>query len=324
MRFQKLQILPAWKSQRRQMHPIVTTADLNRVAAEQNQRIAKMIGITPEMPPEQVKQRILAWYAAESSKMAAQDQHPVLFFGKTVDESNRPVAGATIHLSLSNPPNPDSHGVIEKDLQSDVQGYFHYEDAIGKVLVVNVYKNGYYTSKSNCMTFDYTSYRPNPLQPELFYLRPKGPGTDLITSKLGFTSYFDVHVPIDGRPIKVDVLNRNIGNSGQIEFSNVKPEYLQARQASEWSFKMEIPDGGFITENDEFPFQAPENGYHPVVKFDFQKSQLDWADTIQADYYIQFGIPARYGYLHVETSIGSGVRLTYAINPAGSRNLEPK
>ena len=27
--------------------PIVTTADLNRVAAEQNQRIAKMIGITP-------------------------------------------------------------------------------------------------------------------------------------------------------------------------------------------------------------------------------------------------------------------------------------
>jgi hypothetical protein len=158
----------------------------------------------------------------------------------------------------------------------------------------------------------------------VFHLRKKGPGVDLITSKSGFTPWFDVHVPNDGTPIKADLLNRGTSDNGQIEFSNIKPEYLQAKQATEWSFKMEIPNGGFIEENDEFPFDAPEDGYQPVVQFDFQKGQPNWTWNLQKDYYIKFGNPPRYGYFHLETSIGAGVRLTYVINPDGSRYLEPK
>jgi hypothetical protein len=87
---------------------------------------------------------------------------------------------------------------------------------------------------------------------------------------------------------------------------------------------MQASDGGFVEENDEFPFEAPESGYQPTVQFDFQKGQPGWTWDLQKDYYIKFGNPPRYGYLHLETSIGSGIRLTYAINPDGSRNLEPK
>lgn len=87
---------------------------------------------------------------------------------------------------------------------------------------------------------------------------------------------------------------------------------------------MEIPDGGFVEENEEFPFEAPENGYQPVMEFNFQQGQTNWTIHLKDDYYIKFGNPARYGWLHLDTSINSGVRLKYAINPTGSRNLEPK
>ena len=88
---------------------------------------------------------------------------------------------------------------------------------------------------------------------------------------------------------------------------------------------MELTNGGFVEENDEFPFEAPEGGYRSVVDFHFEKGTVNWREDVKKSYYIKFGNPARYGWLHVDTSIlMSGVPLTYAINPDGSRNLEPK
>ena len=80
-----------------------------------------------------------------------------------------------------------------------------------------------------------------------------------------------------------------------------------------------------MEDGDEFPFEAPEEGYRPKVEFDFQQGQLDWTINLKKDYYIKFGNPPQYGRLHLETAIDTdGTRLTYAINPTGSRNLEPK
>ncbi|MEY2466354.1 MAG: hypothetical protein QOD03_875, partial [Verrucomicrobiota bacterium] len=72
-----------------------------------------------------------------------------------------------------------------------------------------------------------------------------------------------------------------------------------------------------------FPFEAPEGGYEPIVKFYFQKIQPDWDTFLKKDFYIRFGNPPIYGRLHVETGIDQkGARLKFAINPDGSRNLE--
>jgi hypothetical protein len=98
------------------------------------------------------------------------------------------------------------------------------------------------------------------------------------------------------------------------------------KKATEWSFEMSIPTGGFVEYHDEeFPFEAPEGGYQPAIKYDFQKGQTNWATDISKDFYFRFGNPPVFGRLHLETTIGnSAVRLTYAINPDGSRNLEPQ
>jgi hypothetical protein len=66
-------------------------------------------------------------------------------------------------------------------------------------------------------------------------------------------------------------------------------------------------------------------GYQSTIRFDFKKDQPYWAEGISKDYYIKFGNPPVYGRLHVETQIDlDSVRLTYAINPDGTQNLEPQ
>ena len=60
------------------------------------------------------------------------------------------------------------------------------------------------------------------------------------------------------------------------------------------------------------------------MKF-YEKLQKASSEEDVKDYYIKFGSPPRYGRLHLETLIEmQGARLTYAINPTGSRNLEPQ
>lgn len=287
--------------------------DFAKISAEQNEWLAKNAGITSGMTKEQAQEKMLEWYQAQAAKMAARDQNPILFYGETVDESNQPLSGVSIHFSLNG-------GLLEKDLQSDANGDFNFSGAVGKLLVIDVHKNGYYTSKSNRVDFDYTSYQPNPLRPELFYLRKKGSGADLITSQYGMKKYLGVPMPLVDSPIHVNLLTRSIGQEGQLILTQTK-----LAGAASWSFKMEIPGGGFVEEGDEFPFEAPESGYQSVVEFIFQQGQTDWATDILKDYYIKFGNPPRYGHLHLDTAVDMiGARLTYAINPDGSRNLEPK
>jgi hypothetical protein len=138
-------------------------------------------------------------------------------------------------------------------------------------------------------------------------------------------SSFSVVAPLNGTLLWVDLLQRKSGSQGgQLILRQKKPPYEKWKQATEWSLHLEIPDGGFIEHHDEFPFEAPETGYERVLDFHLEKDQPDWLTAIRKDYYIKFGSPARYGRLHLETEIlMTGVRLTYAINPSGSRNLEP-
>lgn len=52
--------------------------------------------------------------------------------------------------------------------------------------------------------------------------------------------------------------------------------------------------------------------------------QLHPRTQVSKQFYITFGQPRRYGWLRIESNLAQEtVFLTYAINPTGSRNLEP-
>ncbi len=237
------------------------------------------------------------------------------------------VEGAAVRLTWN---DLSAEGTSKAQAVSDAQGLFSLVNTTGKRLYVNVSKDGFYTSRQNRLAFEYANpaddlFAPDPLNPVTFHLRTKGPGVDLITSQLGVKPYLGVPVPLDGTPVSVDLFERKVGSGGQLMISQRKPAYLSWKEAKEWSFRMEIQDGGFVEHSEEFPFEAPESGYVSVVQFKFQADQKEWATSLQKDYYIRVGNPPRYGRLHLETLIEmEGARLTYAINPDGSRYLEPK
>jgi len=256
----------------------------------------------------------------------AQWSTPISFYGKVVDENEAPVAGASVSFEWA-----DKEGESQTSTTvSDGLGLFSLTGIQGKSLSVRVSREGYSLTRSNQMTFLYAdmtgrgTFTPDAANPVLFHMRKRGPGADLITSQYGVKDYLGVSAPLDGTSVQVDLLERKTGQ-GEMKISQTKPAYENWKQATEWAFHMEIPGGGFVECNDEFPFEAPETGYKPAVAFNFQAGEANWMTNLSKDYYIKFGNPARYGRLHLETSIMmSGARFTYAINPDGSRYLEPK
>lgn len=291
-------------------------------AVTQLQKVRSEVSTSPSIS-EAVKE-----YVQKVKADPAYDwKQPINFYGRVVDESNEPVSDASAHFVWN---DLSAEGTSEADATSDANGIFSLFNRTGKRLLVSVSKEGYYSSgDARNAAFEYANpadglFTPDPMKPVVFHLRKKGVGIDLVTSKYGVKDYFGVTVPLDGTPVQADLLERKTGQ-GQITVSQIKPEFKNWQQATNWFFRMEISDGGFIEQNDEFPFMAPEDDYQSVVEFNFQKGQPDWIENLQKTFYIKFGNPARYGWLKLDTSIMmEGARFTYAINPDGSRNLEPK
>ena len=280
-------------------------------------------GITPDMTQAQREQKYAEWYIREAAKLVP-EQKPFAFYGMVVDENTQAVAGASVHFGLRTTSSAD--GTLQVNDASATDGSFSLAKGTGSHLHVDVWKTGYYNMGSQNQTeFDDTtggnSSKENPV---LFHLRKKGEGVNLITSQYGMTPDFLFSTPLDGTPVRVDFFNRKLSGEGQMEISAVKPDRLKQERTSEWSFKMSIPDGGFIEEADEFPFEAPESGYQPTIEFHFKAGDTNWTDTIHKSYYIAFGQSRKYGRLDLDTQMYWGTRLTYTINPDGSRYLEPK
>lgn len=295
-----------------------------------DQNKTQLVVHTPAAAAETGTDEALRNYVANKLADPGYDwKQPINFYGKVVDENEQPVSRVSAYFKWT---DLSIKGTSEYQTFSDASGLFSMLGERGKRLSVTVSKEGYYSARdARLASFEYANpadgkFTPDPNHPVIFHLRKKGPGVDLLTSEYGVKKYFGVSVPLDGTPVTVDLLQRKLSpDQGQLIISQKKPSYENWKQATEWSFRMEIPGGGFVGYDDEFPFVAPESGFEPTVQFDFKLGQPDWATSIQTNYFVKFGSPPRYGWLHLETQIMmEGARLTYAINPDGSRYLEPK
>jgi len=249
-------------------------------------------------------------------------QAPIDFYGKVVDENGEAIAGASIQFSWSETPSDD--GQRATATESDSQGRFSLRDKRGASLEISVGKEGYYTSKRNNRSFSYAlsgRFSPDPLNPIIYHLRKKHFGAQLIVSSYGDRPNFPVRVSKNGEPTRVDLLQRKIDPNGQLEIRQNKPPL---KEVTEWSLIVSIPRGGLVENEDDFPFNAPDTNYHATVEYHFTRSDSNWATQLTKQYYIAVGQPPQYGWLRIESNLAQEtVFLTYAINPDGSRNLEP-
>ena len=255
-------------------------------------------------------------------RVLADWQRPIEFYGQVVDEHTNPVEGANISFSWSE--TLSKEGEQRATTLSDAEGLFSLHGKHGPSLDVWVSKAGYYFSHNGQWGFSYMhgDFSPDPRNPVVFLLHKKGQGAELITSENGMRSDVWVRVPKDNTPVRVDFFQKQASSTGQLEISQNKPPF---QGATNWSFRMSIPDGGLVENQDEFQFEAPESGYQPTVRYDFTKGETNWTTQVSKQFYITFGQPRKYGWLHIESNLAQEtIFLTYAINPTGLQNLEPK
>jgi hypothetical protein len=250
-------------------------------------------------------------------------KQPINFYGLVVDQSNSVVTGASVHFTWN---DISLKGTSDADTTSDGNGGFSLTGRRGKRLYVDVEKQGYYGRSGS---YEYANpfdglFTPDPNRPVVFYLRKKGPGVDLIISHAPMSTFIRIAPPTNGSPVFLDFVSQNVGESGQIKIEGWKDHKDFKTAQNNWGLRLTIPDGGFVENNDEFPFEAPDVDYQPVIEWHFTDGTTDWQGGINKKYYIKYGNPPRYGKITVDTTAFSpGVLLEYAINPAGSRNLEP-
>jgi hypothetical protein len=255
--------------------------------------------------------------------MRAEWQKPIDFYGKVIDQNSNSVVGASVRFRWADM----TENVVSNasTTESDAGGLFSLHGKLGRSLDVWVSKEGYYASHEGYKGFLFSLgndiYTPDPFNPVIFNLRKKGQGAALITSKNGMSPSLGLRVPTNGNLIRVDLLQKQVSPSGQLEISQIKPPW---KEATDWSFSMSIPSGGFVENNDDFQFDAPATNYQPDVQFHFSQAQPNWTTHLIKQYYIAIGQPPNFGWLRVETDLSQQtVFLTYAINPSGSPDLEP-
>lgn len=258
-----------------------------------------------------------------NQKLLSEWQAPIDFYGKVVDQDSNAVADAKIQFKWDETPLED--GEKSEATASDVIGLFSLHGARGRVLQVWASKDGYYAPKPGFKNFIYSMtehFQPDSLNPVVFHLRKKGQGTQLITSQNGVSPSVAVRIPKDNTAVTIDLLQQRASPTGQLEISQMKPPW---KDATEWSFQMNIPGGGFVENQDEFQFQAPDGNYQPTLQYDFKKTETNWTMHVTKQFYIEFGEPRKYGWLHIESDLAQEtVFLTYAISPSGSQDLEPQ
>ena len=247
---------------------------------------------------------------------------PINFYGRVVDQNEQPVSAAKIHAQWSDfSPN----GASSEDTLSEANGFFSITGKTGRGITIRVEKEGYYTPRSEGLkSFDYAGfweanyYEPDSAHPITFHLRKKAAGEAL--------SVGEVQPPMgaDGTPVRLDLLGSGrVSPTGQLEIAAITNTEKYPPRRFDWRASITVPDGGLVEHNLEFPFEAPTDGYRPMVEFVMPSESPDWSRAVEKSYFIRFGNPPTYGRIHIRLNgAAQKAYLRYAVNPTGSRNLE--
>jgi hypothetical protein len=247
---------------------------------------------------------------------------PIRFYGKVVDENSQPVPDARVHFQWT---DISQRGTSQREVASNAQGLFALNDTRGKRLQVRVSKNGYYASAEDPISYEFANpyeeifYTPNPDAPVIFHLRRKGGSEGVIVRSISPSIPLGEH-----GSTRVDLRSGRESPSGQLVLEVSKPLPAQTRFPYDWHIAVSIPNGGLIEHGDEFPFEAPETGYKSTVEYSLHAESGTKGVSFEKKFYFIIGEPKNYGRLEIRTDgISQHVFIDYALNPSGSRNLEP-
>lgn len=254
------------------------------------------------------------WLAMTKIDKKFEWKMPIEFYGKIVDEQGKPVAEVDIRFQWT---NISAKGTAEHNTRSDVQGLFSLTGVTGKSLGVSIRKQGYkHYYVGNQFSFEYAAYFepewyvPEAKHPVIFKIHKNREADPLITRENQ-----------EGQIAPGQSKSFVIGPNGAAVVVERLPNISQGARG--WAARITVPGGGLVLATEEFPIEAPENGYTPVVEVtDKTPKPMVWQGDNGAAFFVK--TPQGYGRITVRNTLGSAwVYVTSYFNPnPGSRNLE--
>lgn len=253
---------------------------------------------------------------------------PIDFYGRVIDQDNRPLPGATIQFTWN---DTSARGTSKAETMADATGRFSLVGPKGKALTVNVFKNGYHTSGGRGgRGFEYAAFfegnfhRPDRERPVIFRLTKKLDPEPLIARHVsedlsydGGAYYYD---------LQRGTVDRDVPASESLKFSFERSQSPQGK-SFDWKVQVEAVNGNLQETKDEFAQLAPEDGYAAVWQDSSVATAQPFRRSAQARFYVHTG-DNRYARVDVELvhpnerNLGPNVTISSFLNPSGSHNLE--
>jgi hypothetical protein len=226
---------------------------------------------------------------------------PIELYGRVEDQHGDPVPGATIELFPVDGPFETS-ATNKVVLTSDNEGNFSVKGLKGAILGVAASKKGYVkipplggpSSQANIAYADGAEQGKrfsNPKTPLVLRLQNPGPMEPLVRVREKRWA-----LSLDGTPRMIALDNENGTGPHQIEFKlwsdtldRDKPG-ANVYDAFDWTFEARIPGGGFLWNDSDLNFEAPETGYKELIRYHQPKSlpRDKWKRFKSGRYFVRF------------------------------------
>jgi hypothetical protein len=250
---------------------------------------------------------------------------PIEFFGKIIDQDSNALAGAVVKSVIRHWTAPVAFQMGSKDIPveriSDKDGRFEINGETGDGFDIAVTKDGYDAEPGQHSFGAVGGSFDNPVVFKMW-------STNIHEKLIGGGKSFDI-VP-DGRRYFINLTDDTISESGQgdlrvwIKYTN----QVVRGQVYDWSAEIAVINGGLS----EVPlgtamYQAPTDGYVPSYQSRQQIEGGQRGSTGEHQFYLLLKNGQQYGQMSIglyapfNNQTPGLIRLTYAINPSGSRIL---
>lgn len=249
------------------------------------------------------------------------------FFGVVQETDGRPVPGARVRFEWT---DLSRAGVREHITYSDASGHFSLTGQSGKNLGVYVTHDNYHALNGGRGTFEYaaffesTFHQPDRTRPVVFRLLKKTVAEPLLVraapARLSYDNaeyFFDFDQGAIGRS--------PLGGSG-LRFTIARAPSPQG-QPFDWSFRVSGVSATIRQTTDEFPQNAPSDGYAEEWEASGSATSPKFQWNCSARLYFRTS-DGHFGWVDVELmqpnarELGPKLMVTSYLNPSGSRNVE--
>jgi hypothetical protein len=260
-------------------------------------------------------------------KMLEAQNKPIEVWGKVVDQDDAPLSGVKVQAEIGHfvwPPEQYPNGVSSNlELITDANGQFHIQDNSATSVGVTLQKNGYEQESLKGNGYALGSGGGSQANPIILKMWSTNTHQKLITGG----NHFDI-VP-DGRPYFINLTDGTISESeaGDLKVWIQYTNQVVRGQLYDWSAGIEVINGGLQKTNTDEMFIAPIDGYAPSFQLKGQIKGGQRGNIGELQFYLKLKDGNEYGRMTIEmiapfnNQTPGLIRLSYALNPSGSRIL---